>query len=328
MTEILPITVAVSACDRPEALERCIGAIVGGRTLPAEILVVDQSADDRVMTALRTLAAPAVRLRAFRQRRRGLSASRNAGWTRATHTVVAFTDDDCVPASDWVAALRPLCEATGPDAMTGRVLPLGEERPGWFMVSPRVGTRRVDYRGRAVPWDVGTGGNFAVRRTWLERVGGFDERLGAGTRGRAAEDADMIYRVLLAGALVRYEPAAIVYHALQNRAHRLASRRNYGFGIGAFCGLHARHGDGYAAILLAGWAGRQCVDLGRALARRDWFAARQRQLGLIGGIGGALYGLTVGRHAPDGSPPLDAFERPAGGGPAAFVRQDRGDVDV
>jgi GT2 family glycosyltransferase len=293
MTSALPITAAIAACERPEAIRRCVQAILSGRTLPAEILVMDQSRDDRVSTALQGIASPATPLRALRQSRLGLSASRNAAWKTASQEVIAFTDDDCVPAPDWIEVLRPLCEAPEPGAMAGRVLPLGRESSGTFAVSLRVGVERIDHRGQAAPWEVGTGGNFAARRGWLERVGGFDERLGAGSAGRAAEDADLIYRLLRAGATIRYDPAATVYHERQSKARRLASRRTYGFGIGAFCLLHARKGDAYAARILAAWLGTQCVDFGRAVTRRDWFGARQRALSLRGGLGGMLYGLTV-----------------------------------
>ncbi|HWN40716.1 MAG TPA: glycosyltransferase family A protein, partial [Thermoanaerobaculia bacterium] len=80
-----------------------------------------------------------------------------------------------------------------PDAVTGRVLPLGPEQPGLYAVSSRTSLAPADFAGRALPWLVGTGGNFAARRDWLLRAGGFDERLGAGSPGGSGEDMDILY---------------------------------------------------------------------------------------------------------------------------------------
>ena len=47
------------------------------------------------------------RLRVVAESRRGLSAARNTGLAAAAHPVVAFTGDDALPASGWVASRAP-----------------------------------------------------------------------------------------------------------------------------------------------------------------------------------------------------------------------------
>ena len=293
MTRTVPVTAALAACDRPGGVLRCLSGVLAGAALPAEIIVVDQSRDDAVAGALSSVVSP-VPLHYQRMRREGLSASRNAAWTRATQPAIAFTDDDCVPDREWIAVVDEVL-AADPDlaAVSGRVLPLGEERPGTYVVSPRSSRDTREFTGRAVPWMVGTGGNFAVRRAWVERVRGFDPRLGAGSPGRAAEDADLIYRLLTEGARVRYEPRAIVYHERQTAEQRLSSRRGYGHGIGAFCAMYLRRGDLYAGRLLGGYLRTQTAGLARATVRRDWFVARQRLLALRGCASGVLYGARL-----------------------------------
>jgi GT2 family glycosyltransferase len=294
MRPVAPITVAVAACDRPEPLARCLEAIARGATLPAQLVVVDQSRDGAVEAEVRALVVPGVSVEYIRQPRLGLSASRNAALGAATQPSIAFTDDDCVPDRGWLAAVAAALEpAEPPAAVAGRVLPLGEPSAGTYVVSPRGDDHAIDHRAGAVPWAVGTGGNFAASRAWLDRVGRFDERLGAGSPGRAAEDADLIHRLLRAGGVVRYEPAAVVYHARQTEAQRLRSRWTYGFGIAAACALWARRGDLGAMRLLATWMAKQVVLLGGALARRDGFLARQRMLSLRGGVRGLFYGLRL-----------------------------------
>jgi GT2 family glycosyltransferase len=292
VTPVVPITAAIAAYERPAGLRRCVDAILAGEALPAEIVVVDQSAGDDVERVLADCATGPVPVGYFRQAKLGLSASRNAAVMASRQTVIAFTDDDCVPAAGWLAEVaRALKTEPALAAVAGRVLPLGEPRADRFVISPRVGGERVDFRGRVVPWAVGTGGNFTARREWIERIGGFDSRLGAGSPGKAAEDADLIYRLLGAGGAVRYEPDAVVYHERQTAAQRLASRASYGYGIGALCGLHLRRGDAYAARLMVTWLGKQGLALGRAAASRDRFLVRQRLLSLGGGVRGLFYGL-------------------------------------
>lgn len=287
------LTVAIATLDRPEGLAACLEALLCGQRLPAEVIVVDQGAEQsgRPVVASREGPVPLVYVH---QERRGLSASRNAAIERAGQPVIAFTDDDCVPGPGWVAALeQALAAAPAPAAVSGRVLPLGPETPGTFSVSPRESTRRVDYRGKQIPWQVGTGGNFAVQREWLERAGLFDERLGAGSPGRACEDAELIYRLLRAGACIRYEPEAVIYHQRQSKAQRLSSRWNYGFGIGAFGGITLRKFDGYAGYILLSWKLSLLRELAGSLVRGKWMEAYQRVMSLSGTVSGLGYGLWV-----------------------------------
>jgi O-antigen biosynthesis protein len=287
-----PITVAVASCDRPAALVRCIEGVLAGELLPHEVLVVDQSRDAAVAHAVAGMAPPPVPVRVARQPRQGLSASRNEAVRLADQPVIAFTDDDCVPDVGWLHAIHAtLAEDDTIAAVTGRVLPLGEERPDTYVVSPRASPIARRYHGRVPPWAVGTGGNFAARREWIDRIHGFDERLGAGTAGRAAEDAELLYRLLGAGAFIQYEPRSLVYHERQSETQRLTSRRGYGHGVGAFCALYLKRGDLYAARLLASYLKHQTASLGRAIWQRDGFAARQRLLALRGCAEGVGYGL-------------------------------------
>lgn len=288
------MSLAIATLERPASLSECLDAVLGGTAVPSEVVVVDQSHDERTAQAVARREWGATRAVYIRQARRGLSASRNAAIAQATRPVMAFTDDDCLPHHGWLEAIeRAFTSSPHLDAVTGRVLPLGPPAPGTYAISSRLSEARVDLVGRCVPWLVGTGGNFAVRREWFGRIGTFDERLGAGAPGRAAEDADVFNRLLLAGATVRYEPDAIIYHRRQDRTRRLATRWAYGHGIGALCGLGVRRRDPYAMRDLGSWVVNLAREGGRGLVRRDWDAVYQRGLSLAGTMRGLVYGLTA-----------------------------------
>jgi GT2 family glycosyltransferase len=288
------VTVAIATMDRPAGLERCVTAILQGETQPAEIVIIDQSRGD----ATRDLVARShwhhvVPVTYVRQSCSGLAASRNAAVGNATQPIVAFTDDDCIADGRWLTSVMRAFGDAGTDVVTGRILPLGPETPGFHPVSLRTSAVRSVFRGRAIPWKAGSGGNVAVRAEWLDRVGGFDERLGVGSPGRSAEDIDMLYRFLRAGATLRYEPDAVVMHERQETARRLQSRPSYGFGMGAFCALWARRYDAFAFWMLAQW----CAERGRSLlgsfVRRRWQRVHEELLMLRGAMSGFAYGLTA-----------------------------------
>jgi GT2 family glycosyltransferase len=291
--KVAEVTVAIATLDRTGSLLRCLDAVLTGEVLPAEVLIVDQSRDESTRLALQQRQSP-VQVTYVPQERLGLSASRNAGVARARCPIVAITDDDCVPAPGWIAAIvRAFASDPSPEAVTGRVLPLGPEQPGLYAVSLRASRIRSDYSGKVVPWQVGTGGNFAVKREWVDRVGGYDLRLGAGSPGQAAEDADLLYRLLCAGARIRYEPEALVYHERQSESRRMRSRWTYGHGVGALCALGLRRRDWYAVRMLGAWMREQTRECVRAVRHGQWRQVQERSLMLRGTLRGVLYGLSV-----------------------------------
>lgn len=294
MTPIVQISATIATLDRPDALARCLDAVLSGSVLPAEVIIVDQSQNDASQTIVEARQSSKVPIVYIRQAQQGLSASRNAALGHVSCPVVAVTDDDCVPDSGWISAIA---RAFGPEsalgALTGRVLPLGPETPGTYVVAVRESLSRQDFTGKTLPWVIGGGNNFAVKRDWFERVGGCDERLGVGSPGKAAEDMDLFYRLLRAGATVRYEPDALVHHERTSKARRLATRWSYGFGMGAFCSLWLRRADLYPLRVLIHWLCWQCRDFAVAAVRRQWLEAYQRWLSLGGTVGGLIYGMKV-----------------------------------
>jgi GT2 family glycosyltransferase len=60
-------------------------------------------------------------------------------------------------------------------------------------------------------WRIGAGANMAFRRSMFDRIGLFDERLGAGASG-CSEDSELWYRLLASGGACLFEPRACVLH--------------------------------------------------------------------------------------------------------------------
>jgi GT2 family glycosyltransferase len=293
----LTISVAISTRDRPDALRRCLESLGGGRMLPEEVVIADQS--DGAATSLVVEEARASRLRVcyVRARPGGLGAAQNDAVDATDSAVVAVLDDDCVADENWLDEIARAFEKD-PDLalLAGRVLPLGPPAPGTYPVSSRVSTEAREFVGKSLPWDVGSGNNFALRRVWFEHIGGCDERLGPGAPLQGGLDMDLFYRLLRAGGRARYEPAVLVLHERATREGRLARRPAYGFGMAAAIGIWLRGGDRFAWRILGAWVRMRTTLFLRALAKARWHAVYEEALVLRGTMQGLVRGLLITRR--------------------------------
>jgi GT2 family glycosyltransferase len=302
--QTVDVAVGVATVGRPESLARCLDAIVDADVRPAELVVVDQGDDERTAEVVLGRTGEGMQIVHVEQAPLGLSASRNAAAARTRSSVLAMTDDDCLPGRGWVAAIHDSFEAGGGElaAVTGPMLPLpplDEEQQ--FAVSSRTGDTPAEFSGTVPPWHVGTGGNFAIRREWLERIGPYDERLGAGTQGRAGEDMDLIHRVLAAGGLIRYDPRAVVYHERTSASHRRESRSAYGRGVGAYLAIRLRDRDPQSVRVAGSWLLLRGRLLGSALVRGQRAGVLEELMVLGGTIRGVSYGATAPRRSSSDS---------------------------
>jgi GT2 family glycosyltransferase len=216
------VSVIVCTRNRPEYLELCLSSILDLSPLPDEIIVVDNDPSCEVTRRV-TDRFPEVRY--IPEPQPGLSVARNTGVLNCNGNVVAFTDDDVQVHPAWIDAIRTEFCDSDLSAMTGMVLPAELETAaqqvfqrdslGWGW-----GYRALDFdrtffnamKHVGVPvWRIGAGANMAFRRDMFDRVGLFDQRLGAGASG-CSEDSELWYRLLAEGHRCRYSPAAVVFH--------------------------------------------------------------------------------------------------------------------
>jgi GT2 family glycosyltransferase len=280
----------VATCGRPLALSRCLDAIAAQTRLPDELIVIDQNPS----SAARDVARRSKIIVDYRkQPKLGLSASRNLALARASGCILAVTDDDCFPDPGWLAAVAGAFEADSQlAAVTGPILPPpGDPPDGMCAFSLRLSRGSQLFSRRVVPWHVGSGANFAAKVDWLRRLGGWDERLGVGTRGQSAEDCDIIDRLLVAGGSIRYDADAAMHHEWQPLMRRGATRWSYGYGIGALCGLRLAARDRFGLTMLGSYLRRHFRVLLRELARFNWGEAWQRLTAIIAVVPGLVHGF-------------------------------------
>ncbi len=251
------VTVVLCTVGRPELLERALRSLLASDHPELEVLVVDNRPSDpatRELVTRLTTEARGPRLRLVDEPVPGLSAARNRGITSATHDLIAFTDDDVVVDPAWARWLTAPLVAGDAEVTTGLVLPLElETQPqihfegyGGFARGMQRRAFRLDLTAddRAEHPDhlvypfnggsFGSGNAMAFTRAALERIGGFDPALGAGTLTGGGEDIDAFSHLVLTGSTLVYEPRAVCWHAhRRDEASLVAQIRSYGTGFGA-----------------------------------------------------------------------------------------------
>ena len=281
----VPVSVVIPTLGRRESLLRCVRAVAGGSATPVQIVVVDQSGGEGLADACVAAAAP-VAVTVERRPPGGLSAARNAALALVEQPLVAVTDDDCEPDPDWLAvAAGVLDREPRLVAVCGPVLPLPDPTGTLVPVSSRMNRTSATFERTLEPWRIGSGGNLVCRTGVLRALGGYDERLGAGSGGGAGEDVDALHRLLREGP-IRYDARVVVRHEQKPPAARRATRSRYGRGVGAAIGLWLRRGELSAALVLVRW-----LLLRLRLLARDAGELRV----LAGTVSGLLYGLRARR---------------------------------
>ncbi|HEX6348737.1 MAG TPA: glycosyltransferase [Candidatus Dormibacteraeota bacterium] len=273
------VTVAISTRDRGDLIRETVASVLALEEPGMELLIVDQSRDDRTLEAVVEAGGGDPRLRYERTSEVGLSRGRNHALRNSAADVVAYTDDDCIVSPAWLRAILREFESPGVAAVYGRLLPYeGTDRTG-IEVGFKPSEARCEYAERTPGWYIGHGGNMAFRRSALLDVGGFDPLLSAGAALASGEDSDIAHRLLASGRRVVYSGAALAYHKhWKDWPAQRRMERAYGIGAGAEFAKYLRCGDGYGLSLFGTWMWQLGVRrLGSGLLK--WRSRRVMYLG-------------------------------------------------
>ena len=197
------ISVVVPAYNAAATIGRTLEALLEqDLSEPYEVVVVDDGSDDGTD---RIAASLSDRVRLERQPKQGPAQARTRGGRVAKAPVLAFTDADCVPRSDWLREGLGALEHA--DLVQGQVLPDPEaERTPY----DRTITVRREY-------GLYEAANLFATRELFDELGGFVDWLPARIGKPLAEDAWFGWRAHRAGARVRFCAEATVHHAVFRR---------------------------------------------------------------------------------------------------------------
>ncbi|MGH7984829.1 MAG: glycosyltransferase family 2 protein [Candidatus Binataceae bacterium] len=259
----MKLSLIIATHARPDSLARLIDSLTPQlRRGEHEVIVAENGTPAPAMVSI-----PALPIIHLHEPRPGKCRIQNRAIAQAQSDIIVCLDDDLTVASGYVAAVEDFFETHRKfAAMKGRIL--AAEDPEDKLGRPLAayldlpiadhGEEVIEVRGVL-------GANMAFRRTALDRVGLFDERLGPGAAGHE-EETEMSQRLRRAGLRIGYAPAALVYHDVEparaDRARFLRVARERGY-----CRtLHERH-----------WRAKVTLDL--ILAAMRYLKARTTKAG-------------------------------------------------
>ena len=239
-------SVVIPSRRRPKQLAACLEALARLDYDPAryEVIVVSDG-EETIAPSVARPAARELRMIHVVQPHSGAAAARNNGAARARGSFLAFVDDDCAPAPNWLACLeRRLAEE--PDAVVGgrTVNALGGNL--YSSVSQLVvDALYAHYNADSERARFFATSNMALATEQFRSLGGFDSSFPFA----AGEDREFTDRCVQREVRLRYAPEAVVmhYHALTLRSF-VAQHFTYGRGTAHFHRARVSRGRGRPRI--------------------------------------------------------------------------------
>jgi glycosyltransferase involved in cell wall biosynthesis len=199
----MSVSIIIPTFNGATRIGNCLDALADqaeGRD--AEILVVNDGSTDNTVDVVARYHG----VRLITQSNSGPAAARNRGALEARGTIILFTDDDCVPMPEWLAAMtkpfedRSVVGAKGIYRTRQRNLV-----PRFVQIEYEDKYRRMSDLPQIDFIDTYSAG---FRRDRFLEMSGYDTSFPVA----CAEDVELSYRMSAQGWAMKFVPAAVVYH--------------------------------------------------------------------------------------------------------------------
>ncbi|CAD5982387.1 Glycosyltransferase AglG [Planktothrix tepida] len=223
------ISAIICTHNREQYLGLAIDSLLQQDFPEFEVIVVDNASTDGTRQVVEA-RLPHAKLRYIYEPITGLSVARNTGAKIAQSPILAYLDDDAIATPQWLRVLYSAYENHPKLAIAGGkvtlIWPEGITSPLWLSDNLagnlgvyNLGEQWVDIKN---PGLTPRGLNYSIRRSFLEKIGGFDINLGrVGKRLLSNEELQMTELALQDGWQVAYIPEALVaHHVAPERVNR------------------------------------------------------------------------------------------------------------
>lgn len=214
------IAAIICTHNRDRYLGDAIQSLLAQEGVTYEVLIVDNGSTDGTKEVVEPfLSNP--HLRYVYEPILGLSVARNRGAQETTAPILAYLDDDAVASPHWLKVLVDSYEENEKLAIAGGkvtlIWPDNITPPAWISEGLAGGLGSYDLGDKEVsitnPQLTPRGLNYSLRRSFLEKIGGFDANLGrVGKKLLSNEELFMTELALNQGWEVAYLPDALVAH--------------------------------------------------------------------------------------------------------------------
>ncbi len=189
----MAVSVVVTVLNEGKTIRHLLDSLLYQVDLQ-EVIVVDAGSTDQTLDVLQRYQ-DRLPLRILQQPcSRG--EGRNIGAQAATGDLLAFIDGDCIANADWIRSLEVAWGGDPQRVVAGRTQMLG------YWAFTKLARVELPHKGQDTTWP---SCNLAYPRTLFDAIGGFDAAF------VTAEDIDLNYRAINAGARIVHAPDAIVY---------------------------------------------------------------------------------------------------------------------
>jgi glycosyltransferase involved in cell wall biosynthesis len=233
---VCDVSLVICTRNRANQLAETLKRVLMIRSrLSWELIIADNGSTDRTNAVVQQCAAACDhRVRLIYRPGRGVSYARNAGWQSAAADIVAYIDDDCYPAENYLdAVFHCFSRDPGLGFVGGRIL-LHDPSDRRITIQESLEPVLFEHNSFIRPGLI-QGANLALRRAALAKVGGFDLWFGAGALF-TGEEAELLARISAAGWTGAYDPGPVVYHhhGRKKASDEWRLMRSYDRGRGAY----------------------------------------------------------------------------------------------
>lgn len=223
-------SIIIPTYNRPQPLTNCLQSLAD-LDYPDnrfEVIVVDDGSKISLDTIVKPFQSQ-LNLTLISQANAGPASARNTGAKQAQGQFLAFIDDDCTPANDWLQILESHLIAHVNDLIGGCIINALSKNIYATASQALLDYIYAGYQNKTTFPQFFTSNNIALSAENFWAIGGFDTNFPLA----AAEDREFCDRFLSHNYKMRYAQEAIVYHA-----HYLTLtsfyRQHFNYGRGAF----------------------------------------------------------------------------------------------
>lgn len=250
----MKISAVIPVFNASRTVRACLEALAHQEYLDFEVILVDNNSEDESLAIIGDFLAahPKLEARLLHEPIQGACVARNLGARHARGEIIANIDPDCLPTPTWLSELAEAFADETVAAVAGNI----ESRQPENLCEVFAGLFTLPGRERMeehTEYTLSRGGfataNLAIRWSWFERLGGFDETINYRGVG-IGEDHDLLARLYQQGGKVQAIPGAAVIHWHRSSLRGLL-RQGFLFGL-AHALLTRYHGKKGILVSAAG----------------------------------------------------------------------------
>lgn len=241
------LSIIIPTYNRPKKIENCLKSILKNncKKFKIELIIVDQSKRNKTKNIIKN-KFPSVNY--YKIKKKGSSRARNFGIKKSKGKILAFTDDDCIVAKNWINNIyNAFLKNEKIAGLFGKVLPY---KPSLYKdkYCPSLFLRNNDYsinHSNFLQYDcLGFGSNMAFRKNIFNKHGVLKNWLGINAVGKSSEEVEFTYRLLRNGETLFYTPKILVFHdRWMKKKNYIKHNNTYEIGFFACYGYYALKGD-------------------------------------------------------------------------------------